>query len=113
MSEDLDDKVSKISAFKATEDQIQAKLSHNLKENLKLQLDRWASNKTTSSDDISYLEVQLDTLKSLKREAISLGTKIDWTPSSLGISQLDLEQIIVEISLTLQEARRADRQKER
>ena len=112
MSEDLDDKVSKISAFKATEDQIQAKLSHNLKENLKLQLDRWASNKNTSPHDISYLEVQLETLKSLKKEAISLSTRVEWTPSSLGISQLDLEQIIVEISQTLQEARRADRQKE-
>ena len=38
MSEDLDAKVSTISAFKATDDVIQAKLAHNLKENLKCQL---------------------------------------------------------------------------
>ena len=112
MSEDLDEKIAKISSFKATEDQIQKKLSCNLKENLKLQCDRWAANKISSPHDISYLEVQLETLKSLKKEAISLSTRVEWTPSSLGISQLDLEQIIVEISQTLQEARRADRQKE-
>merc|ERR1711888_371760 len=112
MSEDLYEKIAKISSFKATEDQIQKKLSCNLKENLKLQCDRWAANKTSSPQDISYLEVQLETLKSLKKEALSLSTKVEWTPSSLGISQLDLEQIIVEISQTLQETKRSDRQKE-
>ena len=112
MSEDLDEKIAKISSFKATEEQIQKKLSLHLKENLKLQCDRWQANKTSSPHDISYLEVQLETLKALKKEAISLSTRVEWTPSSLGISQLDLEQTIVEISQTLQEARRADRQKE-
>ena len=91
---------------------LQAKLAQNIKENLKCQLNRWEENKITSSEDISYLEVQLDTLKSLKREAISLSTKVDWTVSSLGVSQLDLEKIIVEVSQTLQEAKRTDRQRE-
>merc|ERR1712055_763307 len=44
MSEDLDEKIAKINSFKATEEQIQKKLSSNLKENLKLQCDRWAAN---------------------------------------------------------------------
>ena len=79
MSEDLDEKVAKISSFKATEDQIQKKLSCNLKENLKLQCDRWAANKTSSPHDISYLEVQLETLKALKKEALELsGHLLHW-----------------------------------
>ena len=112
MSEELDAKVSSISAHKATDEVIQAKLAHNLKENLTCQLNRWEENKITSSEDIPFLEVQLESLKSLKREAISLSTKIDWTASSLGISQLDLEKIIIEVSQTLQEAKRTDRQRE-
>ena len=111
MSEDLDEKIAKISSFKATEEQIQKKLSFNLKENLKLQCERWQTNKI-SSPDISYMEVQLETLKALKKEAISLATRVEWTESSFGISQLELEQTIVELSQNLQEARRVDRQNE-
>ena len=48
----------------------------------------------------------------MKKEAISLSTKVEWTITSFGISQLDLESIIVEISQTLQEARKLERQNE-
>ena len=111
MSENLDETIAKINAFKATEEQIQEKLSHNLKENLRMQVDRWNTSKI-SSPTISYMEVQLETLKSLKKEAISLATKVEWTVSSFGISQLDLEQTIVELSQNLQEARRVELQNE-
>ena len=103
--------IAKINAFKATEEQIQEKLSHNLKENLRMQVDRWNTSKI-SSPTISYMEVQLETLKSLKKEAISLATKVEWTVSSFGISQLDLESTIVELSQNLQEARKVERQNE-
>ena len=112
MSEELDAKVSAISAHKATEEVIQAKLAHNLKQNLTCQLNRWEENKISSSGDIPFLEVHLESLKSLKREAITLSTKIDWTTASLGINQLDLEKVIIEVSQALQEAKRNDRQKE-
>ena len=111
MSEDLDEKIAKINSVKATEEQIQKKLSFNLKENLQLQCERWQTNKI-SSPTICYMEVQLETLKALKKEAISLATRVEWTESSFGISQLDLEQTIVELSQNLQEARRVDPQNE-
>ena len=58
------------------------------------------------------MEVQLETFKSLKKEAISLASKVEWTVSSFGISQLDLESTIVELSQNLQEARKVERQNE-
>ena len=58
------------------------------------------------------MEVQLEMFKSLKKEAISLSTKVEWTVTSFGISQLDLESTIVELSQTLQEARKLERQNE-
>ena len=76
MSENLDETISKINAFKATEQQIQEKLSHNIKENLRMQVDRWNTSKS-SNPTISYMEVQLETFKSLKKEAISLSTKVE------------------------------------
>ena len=86
MCEDLDEKIAKINSFKATEEQMQKKLSSNLRENLKTQCERWKTNKN-SNPGISYMEVQLETLKQLKKEAVSLATRVDWTESSFGISQ--------------------------
>ena len=76
-----------------------------------MQCERWQTNKI-SSPDISYMEVQLDTLKALKKEAVSLATRVDWTESSFGVSQLDLDQTIIDLSQNLQEARRSERQNE-
>merc|ERR1712082_214361 len=111
MCEDLDQKIANINSFKATEEQQQKKLSSNLKENLKTQCERWKTNKI-SNPDISYMEVKLDTLKALKKEAVSLATRVDWTESSFGVSQLDLDQTIIDLSQNLQEARRLERQNE-
>ena len=58
------------------------------------------------------MEVQLDTLKALKKEAVSLATRVDWTESSFGVSQLDLDETIIDLSQNLQEARRLERQNE-
>ena len=75
MCENLDETISKISAFKATEQQIQEKLSHNIKENLTRQVERWNTSKD-SNPTIPYLEVQLETFKALKKEAISLSLSL-------------------------------------
>ena len=109
MCETLDDTIKQISAFKATEQQINDKLSQNLKENITRQVERWNTSKD-SAPTIPYLEVQLETFRALKKEAISLSTKIDWTANTLGISQIDLESVIVEISQTLQESRKLEKQ---
>ena len=111
LSETLDDTIKRISAFKATEQQINDKLSKNLKENITRQCEKWNTSKE-SAPSIPYLEVQLETFRALKKEAISLSTKIDWTANTLGISQIDLESVIVEISQTLQEARKLEKQTE-
>ena len=96
---------------KATEAQINDKLSKNLKENITKQYEKWTTSKE-SAPSIPYLEVQLETFRALKKEAISLSTKIDWTANTLGISQSDLESVLVEISQTLQEARKLEKQAE-
>ena len=58
------------------------------------------------------MEVQLDTLKQLKNEAVKLATKVDWTESSFGVSQSDLDETIIDLNENLVEARRSERQNE-
>ena len=62
-----------------------------------------------SNPTISYMEVQLESLKQLKNEALKLATKIEWTADSFGISSVDLDDIIIEISEKLNEDRRLER----
>ena len=47
----------------------------------------------------------MESYKSLKREAIQMGTKIEWNEENIGISQNNLEEQIIEISQALSEAR--------
>ena len=58
------------------------------------------------------MEVQLDTLKQLKNEAVKLATRVDWTESSFGVSQSDLDETIIDLNQNLVEARRLERQNE-
>ena len=58
------------------------------------------------------MEVQLESLKQLKNEALKLATKIEWTADSFDISPMDLDDIIIEISEKLNEDRRSERQNE-
>ena len=58
------------------------------------------------------MEVQLDSLKQLKNESLKLATKVEWTKSSFGISSVDLDDIIIEISEKLIEGKRLERQDE-
>ena len=111
MCEDLVQKIANINSFKATEEQQHKKLSSNLKENLKIQCEKWKSNKI-SHPSISYMEVQLDTLKQLKNEAVKLATRVDWTESSFGVSSSDLDEIIIDLNEKLTEGRRSERQNE-
>ena len=57
MSEELDQKISNINSFKVTEEQAQQKLSSRLKQNLKIQVEKWNENKN-SNPTIAYMEVQ-------------------------------------------------------
>ena len=75
-------------------------MSKNLKENITTQYEKWTTSKE-AAPSIPYLEVQLETFRALKKEAIALSTMIDWTAQTLGISQSDLENVLVEISQTL------------
>ena len=97
MSEELDQKISNINTFQSTEEQQHRKLSSRLKENFETQCEKWRTNKV-SNPSISYMEVQLDSLKQLKNEAMKLATKVEWTKSSFGISSADLDDIIIELS---------------
>ena len=54
------------------------------------------------------MEVQLDSLKQLKNEALKLATKVECTKSSFGISSVDLDDIIIEISEKLIEGKRLE-----
>ena len=54
----------------------------------------------------------MESYKSLKKEAIQMGTKIEWNEENLGISQNNLEEQIIEISQALSEARDLKRKNE-
>ena len=47
------------------------------------------------------MEVQIESLKQLKTEAFKLATKLEWTPESFGISSVELDELIIEISLKI------------
>merc|ERR1711867_397060 len=53
----------------------------------------------------SFLEVLLESYKSLKKECIQMGTKIEWNEDNLSISQNELEEQIIEISQAFSEAK--------
>ena len=71
------------------------------------QHNKWilAKEDLSSPPTIPFLEVLLETYRSLKKEAIGLATKIDWTEETLGLSQNNLENEIIEISQALSEAK--------
>ena len=98
LSENLDNVITKISGFKATETQVQEKISKNLKINIETQHNKWKLAKEENKFTIPFLEVLLETYRSLKKEAIQMATKIEWNEENLGMSQNSLEEEIVEIS---------------
>ena len=79
LSELLDSKVSTINSFKYTEEHFQARFSSRLKENLENQVQKWNKNKD-SPPSLAYLEVQIESFKQLKAEAMKISTKVEWTP---------------------------------
>ena len=105
LSENLDNIITKISGYKASEAQVQEKISKNLKINIENQINKWKLAKEENKFTIPFLEVLLESYKSLKKEAIQMGTKIEWNEENLGISQNNLEEQIIEISQALSEAR--------
>ena len=98
LSENLDAVITKISAFKATEGQLNEKISKNLKINILTQHNKWilAKEDLSSPPTIPFLEVLLETYRSLKKEALGLAVKIDWTEETLGLSQENLSQALSE-----------------
>ena len=112
LSENLDTVITKISGFKATETQVNEKISKNLKINIETQHNKWKLAKEDNKFTIPFLEVLLETYRSLKKEAIQMSTKIDWNEETLGLSQNSLEEEIVEISQALSEARDLKRKNE-
>ena len=78
LSENLDTVITKISGFKATETQVNEKISKNLKINIETQHNKWKLAKEENKCTIPFLEVLLETYKSLKKEAIQMSTKIEW-----------------------------------
>ena len=112
LSENLDNIITKISGYKASEAQVQEKISKNLKINIENQINKWKLAKEENKFTIPFLEVLLESYKSLKKEAIQMGTKIEWNEENLGISQNNLEEQIIEISQALSEARDLKRKNE-
>ena len=108
LSEELDQKIANINNFKITEEQAQQKLSSRLKENLQVQVGKWKENKN-SNPTLAYMEVQIESLKQLKTEAFKLATKLEWTPESFGISSVELDELIIEISLKIAESKKSER----
>ena len=98
LSEELDVKIANINNFKITEEQAQHKLSCRLKENLQIQVEKWKANKNTNPT-LAYMEIQLESLKQLKTDALKLATKLEWNSESFGISAVELDEVIIEISL--------------
>ena len=86
LSEGLDSIITKIAAYKASEAQVQEKISKNLKINIQNLINKWKLAKDENSFTIPFLEVLLESYKSLKREAIQMGSKIEWTEENIGIS---------------------------
>ena len=112
LSENLDNVITKISGLKATETQVQEKISKNLKINIETQHNKWKLAKEENKFTIPFLEVLLETYRSLKKEAIQMATKIEWNEENLGMSQNSLEEEIVEISQALSEAKDLKRRNE-
>merc|ERR1711888_219068 len=112
LSESLDNIITKIAGYKASEAQVQEKISKNLKINIQNLINKWKLAKEENKFTIPFLEVLLDSYKSLKREAIQMGSKIEWNEENMGISQNNLEEQIIEISQALSEARDLKRKTE-
>ena len=105
LSEALDSIITKIAAYKATEVQVQEKGAKNLKKNIQNIINKWKLAKEENSFTIPFLEVILEGYKSLKREAIQIASKIEWTEDNIGISQDNLDQQVIEISQALSDAK--------
>ena len=58
------------------------------------------------------MEVQLESFKQLKAEAMKISTKVEWTPRTLGISPSDLDQIVIEISEMILDTKKNERLEE-
>ena len=105
LSEALDSIITKIAAYKATEVQVQEKGAKNLKKNILNIVNKWKLAKEENSFTIPFLEVILEGYKSLKREAIQIASKIEWTEDNIGISQDDFHAQVIEISQALSDAK--------
>ena len=79
-----------------------------MKENLQIQVRKWKENKKYNPT-LAYMEVQIESLKQLKTEAFKLATKLKWTPESFGISSVELDELIIEISLKIAESKKSER----
>ena len=62
-------------------------------------------SKGGNSFTIPFLEVILEEYKSLKKEAIQIASKIEWTEDNIGISQDDFHAQVIEISQALSDAK--------
>ena len=71
LSELLDSKITTINSFKEAEEHYQTRFSSRLKENLEIQVAKWNKQKD-SSPSLAYLEVQLESFKHLKAEAMKI-----------------------------------------
>merc|ERR1712002_905570 len=105
LSEGLDSIITKIAAYKTSEAHVQEKGAKNLKTNIQNLINKWKLAKEENSFTIPFLEVLLESYKSLKREAIQMASKIEWTEDNIGVSQNDLEEQVIEISQALSEAK--------
>ena len=105
LSEGLDSIITKIASYKANEVQVQEKGAKNLKKNIQNIINKWKLAKEENSFTIPFLEVILEGYKSLKREAIQIASKIEWTEDNIGISQDNLDEQVIEISQALSDAK--------
>ena len=105
LSEGLDSIITKIASYKVNEVQVQEKGAKNLKKNIQNIINKWKLAKEENSFTIPFLEVILEGYKSLKREAIQIASKIEWTEDNIGISQDDLDEQVIEISQALSDAK--------
>jgi len=105
LSEGLDSIITKIASYKVNEVQVQEKGAKNLKKNIQNIINKWKLAKEENSFTIPFLEVILEGYKSLKREAIQIASKIEWTEDNIGISQDNLDEQVIEISQALSDAK--------
>ena len=105
LSEGLDSIITKIASYKVNEVQVQEKGAKNLKKNIQNIINKWKLAKEENSFTIPFLEVILEGYKSLKREAIQIASKIEWTEDNIGVSQDDLDEQVIEISQALSDAK--------